>query len=181
MRANEGWDWAAWAHVLALNGDLDNAAILYWLNDSMIGPVNQKSFRAIVERVRASRAAIVGLTASHEFGWHLQSYFLAFKHPALQFRSLREFLREVVSLPTRERVIHSYEIPFTRNIEEMGLTTEALFAPNRKNNPTIHSWKQLLHEGFTKAFPSLNEASLWAATHGSMTGGARRFNSTATM
>ena len=75
VRANEGWDWACWAHVLALNSHLYRANILYWLNDSLIGPVNQEAFHALLERARANPAALVGLTANHERGWHLLSLF----------------------------------------------------------------------------------------------------------
>jgi hypothetical protein len=48
VRANEGWDWACWAHVLRLNSNLYGADILYWLNDSVIGPVNQEAFHAVL-------------------------------------------------------------------------------------------------------------------------------------
>jgi lipopolysaccharide biosynthesis protein len=148
VRANEGWDWACWAHVLRLNRDLYRADILYWLNDSVIGPVNQEAFHVVLERLRTNPAALVGLTANYQFGWHLQSYFLAFKRQALESLAFKEFVLGVRCLPSRERVIHGYEIPFARKLKEAKVTAAALFAPNQTDNPTVHNWKQLLDEGF---------------------------------
>jgi Rhamnan synthesis protein F len=148
VRANEGWDWACWAHVLALNPQLYRADVLYWLNDSLIGPVNQEAFHALLERLRANRAGLVALTANHECGWHLQSYFLAFKRQALESPAFQKFVLDAKCLPTREHVINGYEIRFARNLEEANITTAALFTPNRAHNPTVHNWKQLLEEGF---------------------------------
>jgi lipopolysaccharide biosynthesis protein len=148
VRANEGWDWACRAHVLALNSPLYRVDILYWLNDSLIGPVNQEAFHALLERLGADPAALVGLTANHQFGWHLQSYFLAFKRKALESLAFQQFVLDVRCLPTREHVINSYEIRFARKLEEGNITAAALFAPNPMDNPTVHNWRQLLEEGF---------------------------------
>ena len=148
VRANEGWDWACWAHVLALNPQLYRADVLYWLNDSLIGPANQEAFHTLLERARAHPAALVALTANRECGWHLQSYFLAFKRQVLELLAFQEFVLGVKCLPTREHVINGYEIRFARKLEEVNITTAALFAPNPAHNPTVHNWKQLLDEGF---------------------------------
>ena len=40
VRRNEGYDFAAWAHILLLHPELFDAKILYLLNDSVIGPAN---------------------------------------------------------------------------------------------------------------------------------------------
>ena len=166
VRANEGWDFACWAHVLLLNRHLYCADILYWLNDSLIGPVNQEALHALLERMRDNPAALVGLTANHQCGWHLQSYFLAIKRQALESLAFQEFVLDVECLPTKDDVINCYEIRFSRELEEANIVTAALFEPNLLRNPTLFNWKQLLEQGFaflkvlviTNDFPSIDNA-----------------------
>lgn len=148
VRANEGWDFACWAHVLQLNSHLYEADILYWLNDSLIGPVNQTALHVLLERLRDNPAALIGLTANHERGRHLQSYFLAIKRQALDSLAFQEFVLEVECLPKKDDVINAYEIRFSRKLEEANVATAALFEPNPVRNPTLFNWKQLLETGF---------------------------------
>jgi lipopolysaccharide biosynthesis protein len=62
IRANEGFDFAAWAHVLRLYPELRRANVLYLLNDSIIGPVSKSAFHAAIERVRRSPGDLIGMT-----------------------------------------------------------------------------------------------------------------------
>ncbi len=49
-RANEGFDFAAWAHVLRLHPELLNAKILYLVNDSVFGPTHPEALERVVAR-----------------------------------------------------------------------------------------------------------------------------------
>src|SRR4030095_11291646 len=42
VRTNVGYDFGAWAHVVRQNPQLLSADILYLVNDSIIGPLNQQ-------------------------------------------------------------------------------------------------------------------------------------------
>ena len=93
VRQNEGYDFAAWAHVLQLHRGLCEANILYLINDSLIGPIDQSEFSDIINKIRESKADVIGLTENLEKCWHLQSYFLALKQRALLSAAFDEFMQ----------------------------------------------------------------------------------------
>ena len=80
VRQNEGYDFAAWAHILRLRPKLFDAKILYLINESLIGPTNDLAFAELLTRLRDSPADVIGLTENFDRAWHIQSYFLALKH-----------------------------------------------------------------------------------------------------
>ena len=148
VRNNEGWDFACWAHVLRLNRIFYRSDILYWLNDSVIGPLSQPAFHAALERVRAKDGGLVGLTASLEHGYHVQSFFLAFKPKALQSAAFQQFVLGIRSLRNKEDVISAYELKLAAHLEAAGVPASAVFEPAGPGNPAIHAWKALLNAGF---------------------------------
>lgn len=148
VRANAGWDFACWAHVLRLNRKLYRSNILYWLNDSLIGPVNQEAFHGLIGRVRKTSAGLVGLTVNYERGRHIQSYFLAFKQEALTSFAFHEFVLRVRSLADKDDVINAYEIKLSPKLEAAGVSTASIFEPKSIHNPTLFHWRELLEEGF---------------------------------
>src|SRR5258707_583440 len=115
-----------------------------------LGPTNDGAFNELLERIRHSSADFVGLTESFERGWHLQSYFVAFKSRALSSVAFREFMESIVCYGenARERVITLYELPYATMMKIAGLTCEAIFRKTDFNNPTLFHWKHLLESGF---------------------------------
>jgi tetratricopeptide (TPR) repeat protein len=148
VRQNEGYDFAAWAHVLRLHPELLDAEIVYLLNDSVFGPTNVKAFRDILTRLRNSRADVCGLTENFDRTWHIQSYFLALKRCALSSARLRKFIDSIVSYTDIEDVINEFEVRFASSLRAVGLNCEALFASTDLRDPTIYHWKRLLQSGF---------------------------------
>jgi glycosyltransferase involved in cell wall biosynthesis len=146
VRANEGYDFAGWAHVLRLHPELFNAEILYLANDSLIGPVNDARFAYLLQKIRSSAADLVGLTENYERGWHIQSYFLALKRRALSSSALHKFINDIVSYEDKEDVINSYETKIAPYLKDAGFYCEAVFHDGR--NPTIYHWKYLIEAGF---------------------------------
>lgn len=148
VRENSGFDFAAWAHLLALEPRLWDAASLLLTNDSLIGPCDEADHSRIVERARASMADVVALTESRERAWHLQSYFLWLKPAALLNARLQGFFRGVRALSDKQAVINSYELAFAATAIDAGLTTETLFRPGASVNATVFAWRELLDERF---------------------------------
>lgn len=152
IRENVGFDFAAWAHLWALRGDLDHCSRLLLVNDSVVGPLDSARFAEMMVRLRASKADVVGLTACGGPVPHLQSYFLCFGARALASPALRRFLAGVRVLPAKGLVIDVYEVTLTRQLEAAGLTAEALF-PSPSSDPhspddTTVRWRMLLDAGF---------------------------------
>jgi len=148
VRDNQGYDFAAWAHVLRLHPELYDAKILYLLNDSVFGPTNDAAFAAVLEKVRTSSADLVGLTDNYEYAWHLQSYFLALKERAASSRAFREFVQGIVSYNDKLDVIRQFEFRLTSRLRDAGMSCIALFVASDDFNPSVADWRQLLERGF---------------------------------
>jgi glycosyltransferase involved in cell wall biosynthesis len=153
VRENRGYDFAAWAHVLQLRPALFAATILYLINDSNFGPLNNARFEAMLARIRSSTSDVIGLTDSHEHEWHLQSYFLAFRPGALCFVPFHRFINSISILSDKDDVIRTYELKLASQLALRGLKVEVIFdapyvpIPEHRFNKTLFYWKQLIEEG----------------------------------
>jgi hypothetical protein len=148
IRRAEGYDFAAWAHVLRLYPKLYETKILYLVNDSVIGPTNDSDFGELLERLRNDEADLIGLTDNFERGWHLQSYFLALKSRSLSSSPFQKFVNEIVSYQDKVDVINEFEVQLSPTLRSAGLDCKALFPAPDDRNPSVHHWKQLLQSGF---------------------------------
>jgi len=148
VRENAGYDFAAWAHVLHLHPELLGAATLYLVNDSVLASADTVRLAALIGRARASEADLVGLTESHEYRWHLQSYFLALKPSLLSSHRLLRFFEDVRILDDKDRVIQSYEVNFAGDMERTGHKVEVLFPSPLGLNPPLYDWRRLIAAGF---------------------------------
>lgn len=148
VRANAGYDFAAWAHAIHLHPEVYGAATLYLANDSLIGPVDQPRFEAMLDRVRASEADLVGLTESHEYRWHVQTFFVALKPRLLSSWWLHDFFAKVRILHDKDAVIRAYEVRFAGDVERSGHKVEILYPSVRAANPTLYDWRALVAAGF---------------------------------
>jgi ElaB/YqjD/DUF883 family membrane-anchored ribosome-binding protein len=148
VRSNGGFDFAAWAHVLRLHPEFFDAEILYWVNDSVFGPVNEAAFHKVITRVRGAWQDLVGLTENFQPRWHIQSYFLALKRRALESDMLRQFVRNIVAFTEKRDVIDRYEVELASTLAAAGITASALFKARCEHNPLAFRWRELLDEGF---------------------------------
>lgn len=148
VRDNAGYDFGAWAHAFQLFPSLFGAGLLVMTNDSVIPTADVDIFGAMMTRVRACPADIVALTASHEYGWHVQSYFLGFKPKALSSWAFQHFIRDLRRIDDKDEVIRTYEVPFAGKMQAAGLTVQALYAGSFSANPTFFSWRELIEQGF---------------------------------
>lgn len=148
LRQNQGYDFGAWAAAMGMSTGLFAADILAITNDSVYGPLG--NFSALLSRVEAEDADIVGLTDSREKVHHLQSYCLFFKRQALIHPALARFWRGVRG-GGRDKVIHAYEMTFRARMVNAGLRVGVLFPATSDlppSNPTLQNWRSLLASGF---------------------------------
>ncbi|WP_442755016.1 rhamnan synthesis F family protein [Methylocystis sp. JAN1] len=161
VRQNIGFDFAAWAHVLELDPGLYDCPVLYLVNDSLIGPIEEGQFNRLLGRVATAREDIVGLTENAVYARHLQSYFLALKKQALTSYALHLFFQEIVNFSDKELVIRNYEVSFTARMRGAGLVCESFFGgyaeTQEDSNATIFSWHELCDSGFPFIKASLVE------------------------
>ena len=171
VRANAGYDFAAWAHAIHLYPEVYGAAILYLLNDSVTAPPAGDAFARTIARTRASTADLVGLTESQEYRWHLQSYFLGLKQSLLGTHALQTFIGQIQLTGDKDAAIQNYEMRFAPEMEAHGHRVETLFPSRIARNPTLFAWRALIAEGFPYmkllplrgAFPDVDTAG-WRET-----------------
>jgi hypothetical protein len=149
LRKNEGYDFAAWSHLLQIRPSLYESEILFFLNDSVLGPFNIGLFKSIHEKILNSKADFLGLTENWERGWHIQSYFLTFKKQVLRSSVFEKYMAEIVSYSNKEYVINEYEATLTKYLIANGFECEVLFPSFNRREPAItFQWKNLIDRGF---------------------------------
>jgi glycosyltransferase involved in cell wall biosynthesis len=148
VRDNSGYDFAAWAHAMRAEPGLFAAETLILLNDSLIGPSSLAALAALLDRIRASSADVVGAADSREHGWHLQSFFVAFKRRALSSVAMQAFFGAVRGLDDKDQVIRAYEVRLAAAMQAGGLACEALFPSTDGTNQTVFHWRELIEAGF---------------------------------
>jgi lipopolysaccharide biosynthesis protein len=148
VRQNVGFDFAAWAHALRQEPGLLNADILYLINDSMLGPLNEAKFAEVLRRVRSSPNDLVGLTDSYERQWHIQSYFIALNSAALASPTFRAFFMKVKNLSSKVDVVFTYETRLAPTMQAAGLRCEVLFPARKAHNRSLEEWRELIGSGF---------------------------------
>lgn len=157
IRENVGYDFAAWAHAFALVDLAQVRQRLYLVNDSVVGPLDEARFRALVAACRGAQEDLVGLTENHAPVYHLQSYFLCVGARLLHSAVFRAVMAGVVNMPTKQAVIDMYETGWTPYFAAHGFRCRALFAPHepsrRVEDETLSNWAGLIERGlpFVKA------------------------------
>jgi glycosyltransferase involved in cell wall biosynthesis len=149
VRQNKGSDFAAWAHILELHPQLLNIQILYLINDSLIGPIDQAEFSCLINKIRDSNADVIGLTENLEGRWHLQSCFLAFKERALRSAAFEKFFKSIVCVGDKRDAAREYELRLANILKAAGLGCEPIFRAWDARNPTTGHWEKLLEVGFS--------------------------------
>lgn len=114
----------AWARK---NGLLDNADDLILCNDSCYGPVG--SFEPMFQTMQARDLDFWGATDSHEFTYHLQSYWVVLSRPVFLSDAFRNFLEGVKKEENVQKVIMNYELGLTKSLLAAGFAAGAM-VPN---------------------------------------------------
>ena len=146
VRSNRGYDFGAWAAVIAQTPDITRLRLLVLANDSVYGPFEK--FPAMLRRVETIDADVVGVTESYQITHHLQSYMLFFRQSALRNPVFQKFWRGVKT-GGREFVIRNYELKLMALMQSAGLRTATLFPITKEDcNPTLKYWRELVQSGF---------------------------------
>ena len=74
-----------------------------------------------------------GMIDSHEFQYHLQSYFYLFKRNVWNHHSFLNFINDIKKQPHKFAVIQNYELKLTRHLHNFGFKPNCIL--KSKNNP----------------------------------------------
>lgn len=115
----------AWAQRA---GHLKDADELILCNDSCFGPLYP--FEHLFDTMAGRGLDFWGITDSHQYSYHLQSYFIVFSRKVLQSSVFGRFFAGVKGLANVREVIQTYELGLTRELQAAGFTAGALIDNN---------------------------------------------------
>jgi len=122
VRANSGFDFAAWRDALSQErvADWDEVVLT---NSSIVGPFLPLS--KLFADMETKEIDFWGLVRSREHCEHLQSYFLVFRQPVLDSDTWLKFWAQVQDFETKKDVIEQYELTLTGLLEDAGFRSTA--------------------------------------------------------
>jgi lipopolysaccharide biosynthesis protein len=126
-RPNVGYDFMSYRVGLTHIQDAFDLKSVLLLNSSFV-VFDPDAFTNTLRRMiqATERSDVVGLTASEQIHWHLQSYLLAFSPRAARAPWFRGFFEAVRPLNTKLELILSYELGLSRLLRENDVRTESI-------------------------------------------------------
>jgi lipopolysaccharide biosynthesis protein len=180
-RPNFGYDFYSYRVGIRLALTQPQASGIFILNSSFL-LLDSHRFRSLLEEMSApSRSTCVrGLTASLQFGWHIQSYLIYFDLRHLDISWVQNHFEKIEPLNTKFEVVLQYEIGLGRALKVDCIDVETMFQPNLLETVAgslsymwslkrSQGWDVLLTAGFWRAWQNIN----W--THFGAIDLARRF------
>ena len=106
------------------NGLLDGADDLILCNDSCFGPVG--SFQPMFSRMEARGLDFWGATDSHQFSYHLQSYWVVLTRKVFTSDAFTGFIEGVTKQENVKAVIQNYELGLSKTLLDAGFECGAM-------------------------------------------------------
>lgn len=157
VRGNVGYDFAAWADALRTEPQLWQASRLWFVNDSVAGPL--APLQPVLNSIRGRNAGFFALSECTDFGHHAQSFFFGWNAANLSCTALRDFWANVEILEDKAQIVLKYEFnllhlsklltdPSTQIVFNMRDIFGLAPAQLTGINPTHHGWQVLCDAGF---------------------------------
>lgn len=150
IRENKGFDFAAWSHALSIFSPRDTSRV-FFVNDSIVGPIDDDQFALIVSQARDSSKAVFALTDNPIPVQHFQTFFWGVSGEVFDNPAFCRYMLGVVNLTDKQAVIDKYELGLTSALRELGYEYTVFFentSPEVNTNQTIFDWESLLARGF---------------------------------
>ncbi len=124
-RPNFGYDFYSYKTGLDRAGDLSGYDYVVVCNDSYVGPLIP--YRRIFADMEERPADFWGLTYTPRRGWHVQSFFVAFRSWVARSEAFRSFWRTMTPISDRAEVIRRYELGMTAHLRSAGFRPGGYF------------------------------------------------------
>jgi rhamnosyltransferase len=130
-RPNIGYDF--YSYRVGIHAVLAEYSIegIFLLNSSFL-ILNSTLFQDLIETMCDSdrKSGVRGLTASKQFGWHLQSYLIYFDVRNLPTAWLEQFFEKIEPVNSKFEVVLKYEIGLGSALQAEDIACEVIFQPN---------------------------------------------------
>lgn len=139
LKDNVGLDFGMWKHALE-RVELDGVDELVLTNSSVFGPLGDDDLGRAFDAMSRVSCDFWGMTDNPELAWHVMSYFVVVRRPAIESGALGTFFEHVLPMRTKGQVIRSYEVGLTSWLVERG-HSGAVVAPAACLPPLPWSWR----------------------------------------
>ena len=144
------------------SGILKKSKKLIFFNDSCFGPTS--SFEPVFKKMDSKDLDFWGATESHEYTYHLQSYFVSFNENVFNSAIFEKFIGSIKKQENVQQVILNYELGMTKTLINAGFKCDALVKNYlEKENPKDPTYRNLtLHPLYTlsKGLPLIKVKAL---------------------
>ena len=167
-RPNIGYDFYSYRVGINLALLKPNVEGIFLLNSSIL-LLNEARFKKLLNTItKASRtSAVRGLTASKQFGWHIQSYVLYFDLRYLSKKWLQNYFEKIEPANSKLELILLYEIGLSKALKADKINVETMFQPSflqsffgaflfMRSLTKIKGWRAWLKHDFWLAWRHLN-------------------------
>lgn len=120
-RDNIGYDFMSWKIALT-SVDISAYDELIICNDSVYGPLF--SLDEVFTEMKGRDCDFWGITGSHQWGYHIQSYFISFKRPVFMSSVFRDFFEGVTDRKSKLDIINKYEVGLSQKLLKNGFKSE---------------------------------------------------------
>lgn len=142
---NKGFDFYSYKKVLS-STDFWNYEKIILTNDTLVGPID--NFESGYNKIINSKYDIFGMTASKQFQYHIQSFFICFDKKVVKSEHFKEFWSTVkIELDVKD-VIIKYELGLTKYFKDRGFSCSALYEFDNEENTIMQEPFELMKKGF---------------------------------
>jgi len=127
-KENLGYDFSSWKSGLAAVDDLSAFDSVWFVNESILGPFSEAA--PLFDSMERRTEDLVGVSASCEGGYHIQSYFFRASAALVCSDVFRSFWNNVEPLSEKPDVIDQYKIGLSESVVQAGFTLGALVIDN---------------------------------------------------
>jgi rhamnosyltransferase len=151
IRSNIGYDFGSWKMGINLLGEkTKNIKSLLLMNDSLYGPIF--SMDKLILDTLNSPYDITSMTASSQFRYHGQSYYVSYSNKVINSEVFKKFWddyinKNIYSYEQKIKMVIEHEVDFYQKLLEMNFSNTVLFDIKSTLNPSIYSWDELIDLG----------------------------------
>ena len=151
IRENKGYDFGSWKIGLdMLKNNFNKIESILLMNDSLYGPLFEMD--NILDRTLSSNADITSMTASRQFRYHGQSYYISYNNKVINSKVFKSFwdncqYNNIHSDEDKMKMVIKYEVDFYQSLLQMNFSNTVLFDTKDELNQSIYFWDKLIDLG----------------------------------
>ena len=152
IRPNVGYDFGSWKMGIDFLGEkIKNIKSLLLMNDSLYGPILPMMDKLIFDTLN-SPYDITSMTASQQFRYHGQSYYISYNNKVINSEVFKSFWdnyinKNINSDEDKMKMVIKYEIDFYQLLLQMNFSNTVLFDTKHELNQSIYFWDELIDLG----------------------------------